>query len=488
MGLRTLYFWRDSRRTAFATEVKQLLSVSFIPARLFEPAVAVFLTGPFLPLEWSFYEGITQLAPGQAILVDAISSRVWRFWDADPSKMVRYKNENDYADHFRELFKNAVASRLRTIKPVGLSLSGGMDSGSIAATAGWLFQHNQVDQVQFRAYCYAFEELSDSDERHVSQGITSYYGLTQVDIPADQLWPLKDALVHGPDRDDPYISTFQALHDAVFARAQADGTGLLLAGYRGDEIVGSWAVDYLGMLFDRQWNTLLHELNAVCRDQNIGLWSAVRSRLISPIRWALWPHPGPRAWFASQKSPRYPSWIHPEFAERVHLADLLRDRFTSPRTLRRYGWYQRYNQIFSYPPVRVAIHAERMQAKYGIAYADPWSDRRLAEFVLAIPQWVVHRYTEPKRLAHRAIQGIFPPLLSHRPAKIEPVAVYRRGMNERAKNTIFDLIDNGVADERGYIDKAALREAYEQYLCGRMPRYDFWWPLTLELWLRKFWN
>ena len=270
MGLRTLYYWHDRQRLAFATEVKQLLTVPYIPTRLYEPAVAIFLTGPFLPLDWSFYEGIKQLAPAHALLADASGVRSWRYWDASLTYRLRYKHENDYADHFCELFKDAVACRLRSIRPIGLSLSGGMDSGSIAAAIGWLYKRNQVAQIPFRAYCYAFEELLSSDERHISRGITSHYGLTQVDVPADHLWPLNEYPLHGPGRDDPYISPYQVLHDAFLATAQADGIGLMLSGYRGDEIVGGWYVDYLGMLLDGQWQTLTHELTTLRQGQNRG--------------------------------------------------------------------------------------------------------------------------------------------------------------------------------------------------------------------------
>ena len=172
----------------------------------------------------------------------------------------------------------------------------------------------------------------------------------------------------------------------------------------------------------------------------------------------------------------------------MHLADLLRDRFYTPRTLRRYGWHQRYRQIFSSAAVRVAADTERMQASFGIAYADPWSDRRLAEFVLAAPQWIVHRYSEPKRLARQAMREIIPPNLAHQPAKITPATLYYRGFKERAVETIFDLIDHAVADDRGYIDKGTLRDAYEKYLRGITPRYEFWWAWSLEMWLRSFFS
>ena len=45
-----------------------------------------------------------------------------------------------------------------------------------------------------------------------------------------------------------------------------------------------------------------------------------------------------------------------------------------------------------------------------------------------------------------------------------------------------------VADDRGYIDKQVLRGTYEKFLQGIMPRYEFWWALSLEMWLRSFFS
>ena len=51
---------------------------------------------------------------------------------------------------------------------------------------------------------------------------------------------------------------------------------------------------------------------------------------------------------------------------------------------------------------------------------------------------------------------------------------------------MLDLIDGSRAAELGYVDPAGFRSAYEAYVAGGHMRHDLWWPLTLELWLRKY--
>ncbi|MDQ3661536.1 MAG: asparagine synthase-related protein, partial [Actinomycetota bacterium] len=136
MAMRALYYRVEPRRVLFGTEVKQILAVPGVPARIFEPAVGAYLAGPFGHMEWTFYEGISQLAPAHALVVDASGQRTWRYWDIDPDFRIEYPTEEEYVEHFLEVFLEAVRCRLRSTKPVGIFLSGGMDSGSIASAAG----------------------------------------------------------------------------------------------------------------------------------------------------------------------------------------------------------------------------------------------------------------------------------------------------------------------------------------------------------------
>jgi asparagine synthase (glutamine-hydrolysing) len=131
LGMRSLAYRVEAGRALFATEVKQILAVPGVPARIFEPAVAAFLSGRLPRPEWSFWEGIAQLAPAHAwTWEEGAGSRTWRYWDVDGGRRIRYRREEEYAEHFLELFRESVRARLRSVRPVGLLLSGGVDSGA----------------------------------------------------------------------------------------------------------------------------------------------------------------------------------------------------------------------------------------------------------------------------------------------------------------------------------------------------------------------
>ena len=478
MAIRAFYYRIEPHRLLFGTEVKQILAATEVPCRLFEPAVAAHLAGPYGRPEWSFYEGISQLPPAHALVADASGSRVHRYWDIDPEDRIRHRREEKYWEHFREEFTRAVRCRIRSVKPVAVSLSGGTDSGSIAAMAGWLRRRDQSLCPDLRAYCYAFDNRSQGDERHISDKIVRHYDLSVTEVPADQMWPLKDYPEHGPDRDDPFTGVYQALMDRTIEAARKDGAAVLLFGERGDEVVGTWVYDHLGLLATGRWKTLWGEFRAGAQVYGVPSHRLLQRELLRPLAsWAARPQ---------RRSQEFAPWIRPEFAARTGLRELISDNsaLTSYGSARQ----QRHNVIFSSNSMRRVVWIERSHAIFQLGFADPWSDRRVVQAVLSMPQWAVNRVAESKRLARQALRGVVPESVRLETRKTEPSQLFDLGLRRLARETVLNLVRDSHAASLGYIDSRALLDCYESFCAGKPMPYDFWWPLSLEMWLRRFWG
>jgi asparagine synthase (glutamine-hydrolysing) len=497
MGIRALYYRVEPRRVLFATEVKQVLAAPGVEARIFEPAVAAHLAGPFGLKDWSFYEGISQLAPAHTLVVDRRGHRSWRYWDIDPDHRIEYSTEEEYVEHFLEIFEEAVRCRLRSVKPIGILLSGGMDSGSIASMAGSILRRDgSGDWPDFHTYSWAYEALPDRDERHISEIIADHYGFPVTDVPADEAWPLKDYPAHAPDRDAPMIWYLQPLMDWSLTAASSQGVGLVLSGDRGDSAVGDWAFDHLGLLGSGQLRTLWEELRTHASLQNRPLSSMVARQLLKPFLLGRWPRGVGWALEKRQKlrgveaPPPYPDWVRPEFARRVGLAEVIEQ--SRPKSeISDYARRLRYEDIFSLAFFRLVSLDEQRRARFGLGYADPWGDRRLTSFVLAAPQWAIQWVREPKRIARQAMRGVMPERARHRAQKVgaaATVSVVDLGFKTHDRETILGLIKGSQAAARGYLDEDVLLRRYESFLRDERQPYDFWWPLTLEMWLRQHWS
>jgi asparagine synthase (glutamine-hydrolysing) len=494
LGMRSLVYRAEVGRTLLATEVKQILSVPGVPVRIFEPAVGVYLAGPYMPPEWTFYEGIERLAPAHALVVEGGEKRVWRYWDVDPGHRIRYRREEEYAEHFLEVFREAVRARLRSVHPVGLLLSGGVDSGSVAAVAGSLLRSGEAECPEFRAYSFAFEELVECDERAVSGPLAEHWGIPVTNVWADNLWPLKDYPAHGPDRDDPYLFVYQPLLDACLDAARADGCALVLSGDRGDLIAGEAIYDLPSLLWTGRWTTLLREMRTLSDWQDDSLGAIAGRQLWRPMRQELWPpERAPRlrrlaGQLAGRARRRHgvgePPWLVGRWRD-LDRAALKAQVDRSPSNLGAAA-RQRYRSVFSPMHMWGVGWSERMSALRGVGFSDAWSDRRIAEFVLALPQRVLNTVGGEKRLVRRALEPLLPPEVRQAMGKTDPYPLYSRALRVTAVPTIEKLFAASRSADREWLDSTVLADHYQAVADGASEHHCLWWAISTEAWLRAF--
>lgn len=498
MGMRSLYYRIEPTRFLFGTEVKQILAASNETPAIYEPMLGAWLAGYAGNLEWTFYQNIMQLPPAHALLMGAKKQRVWRYWDIDPDFQLRYAKEEEYAEHFLEIFKEAVRCRLRSVKPAGIFLSGGVDSGSAAATAGWLKKQDPTrDYPHFSAYSYAFETFAQCDERHISNEIAKHYHLPVINIPAETAYPLKDYPQHSPDQDEPLMGAYKALHDLTLAQAKADGIGVMFTGARGDQMMGGGVLDFLGLLLAGHWKILWHELQAYSEWKQVALQHTIKTHLLRPPLASLSHHQGVKQLHQQLKhltnrhkhsyTPTYPAWVSSEFSCRVKLADIVQQSCI-PSPVEGLARQQRYETVFGPMEMRVVTWNERNYAQFGISHEDAWSDRRLASFVLAVPQHLLNRLEEQKRLARQAMVGIIPENARQTMGKIYPSALYEYATRKQCQKTVLNLITRSQSELRGYLKEIELQNHYQKILKGEAEHSNFWCALTVEMWLRQHWS
>jgi asparagine synthase (glutamine-hydrolysing) len=499
LAMRALYYRVEPDRVLVATEAAQLLAVPGVPDEPDERTVAAYLAGNFGSLEWSYYRGIAQVAPSHAVAIGESGVRRWRFWDIDPERRISYPRPEEYAEHLRELFIDAVRARTAGGRTTGVLLSGGIDSGALASVAGWLM-HKEGAPPQLRSYSWDFGTLTQCDERHISRHIVEAYGLVSTDVPVEDAGPLAGYPAHAPDVDDPFHGHFQTMLDRGFERAREDGVGPLFTGMRGDLTIGPVDADYVTLLRGGRLVALAGELR---RHRSLGVdtlgailrrdvlpqasWLARRSAVANWARFALGrTSVRPSTVRGGPDTERLPPWIRPELAERVRLDELVRLYAETPAPpvagpLRR----RRYETIFTPMHLRWAVSHERRVARFGMEAVDAWSDRRIAEFCVAVPQQALNApYSVDKRLVREAFAGIMPDPFLSQAGKTLSSPLFHRGL-AKAAPLIRRLLADSRADAVGWLDAAVLTAAFDRSINdGAAPPGKLWWALSVEWWLR----
>jgi asparagine synthase (glutamine-hydrolysing) len=503
MGVRPFYYHAGERVFAFASEIKALLALPTIPRRLNELQVAYYIEGILDDNEITFYDGILRLPAGHSLMIERERLHRTRYWDLAAVPEIRYDNDAEYAEAFRELFSESVRCRTRSALPVGAALSGGLDSSAVVCTArGLLAGSRRLPLDTFSAIFPSLPEeaLRVIDERVYMQTVIDQGGLRPYFVRADRLSPLVDLdriawhLDQAPMGYNAYMSW------GLYAAAHRRGCRVYLEGFGGDEIGGGHV---LFPLYDHarrgEWQTfasdvraLQHRARALPRRILAGIaypqlselarrgdwpaWQQAADRLSADfgVRWwklalrfGLVPRIVPRRLLDSVAARRRKRTdlqiINRAFARRVglhqHMKRLRANGIPDGATAR-----QMHQREFPTPLTEHVMEmANTLSAAFAVVPVYPFLDRRLIEFCTAIPAAQQIRDGWPRSLVRRAMEGVIPEQIRQRVRKQDLSPNFELGMRHHDRPLIEATLRELPPEIGGYLDLAAVRAARKRF-------------------------
>ena len=134
LGIKPLYYELTSEQIVWGSEIKVVLACPGVGARFDRTVLPEYLAFGYLSGEQTFYSGIRKLMPGHWMEVDPSGQvRIERYWDLPVTQSERSQPESYYIQTYREMLEQAVSSHLMSDVPLGVFLSGGVDSSVVAA-------------------------------------------------------------------------------------------------------------------------------------------------------------------------------------------------------------------------------------------------------------------------------------------------------------------------------------------------------------------
>ncbi len=434
-----------------------------ISDELNEAAIADFLLfGLNQDVATTTFRDIQRLPAAHCLSVTEDEIRIERYWSPPIDGRIRYRRAEDYIEHFQSVLQAAVADRLRTER-VGIFLSGGRDSGAVAATARGL-STSSSGAADLRAYTMVHESLFADREGEYARETAEFLGIPirLMSLGGQQLFDGYDdselSLPEPVDHPCP-AEVFDQLRD-ISAECR-----VVLTGDGGDELMYFQMWPYAKNLLRRgEWRLCCAEMAHFLWIRPFP-WKGIRQRVMRFVG-------------RDQTAPVLPQWIAPDFGRRVNLENRWDEGNQQPGLLR-HPTVPKAHAFLSLPQwPRLFEAGDPGMTHFPVEMRYPFLDLRIVDFLLAIPPFP---WSFQKSLLRRAMADCLPEHIRRRPKTPlldDPlVAMLQRPEGARVH-------DVGLDEEMDrYINRSAfapLSNATTSACAALAIR-----PLLLNFWLRS---
>ena len=396
-GIKPFYYAEIGSTFVFSNTLNCVRLHPAVPDELNDDAVLDFLiTGLNCDNSSTTFQAVRRLPPAHCMKVSTAGIRMRRYWSLPVDGRIRYRRAEEYVEHFQSLMQQAVADRLRTDR-VGIFLSGGLDSPTIAAAARQLAPANS-GAVDLRAYTVVYESLIPDEEGPLAQEVADFLRIPIRFLALDYLKPFESW-------NEPEITWPEPVEDPFFAgifdqfRMVASDCRVALSGQGGDDIMNFQMRPYVKDLVRRQeWAQLLSDVPQFLRMRRFP-WRGLMRRTQKMFG------RGPLA-------PIVPEWLSPRWARTTNIRNRWEAR-TAIRDTRVHPVLPRAQAVLGQPQWTLLFEiSDPGLTRCPVEVRHPFLDLRIVEYLLALPPFP---WFFGKTLLRRAMAGRLPDRILARP-------------------------------------------------------------------------
>ena len=486
IGKKPLYFWQHAGLFLFASEIKALLVHPAVSREVDWEAFHHYLAFGYTPADRSIFAGIAKLPPAHtATLLDG-TLKLERYWTLPQVAHEPRLSAAEAADRIRHALREAVRLRLESDVPLGVFLSGGIDSSAVVASM------REVTGQRIATFSIGFGRAVPSfDELPYARMVARRF---ETDHHEEILEPKVADLLHTIVRhfDEPFADS-SAIPTFVVAQATAHHVKVVLSGIGGDETFAGYP-RYLGVRLSERYAKLprwfrsaggsvaSHLLRESDRSRNWGDWA--------------------RRFIAGAEQPlpdRYIGWTR--FFSEAELGDLVTPAVrrlwqadiegTHRRAFADHAYDDPVDGAFridlsTYLPDDLLVMADRMSMAHSLELRAPFCDHRVVEESLRIPPSTKIPGFRLKGLLKAAFADVLPPpVLSHR--KQGFMIPLGRWLRTELHDVMEELLAPDRVRARGLFRPDAVETLKREHLAETRSHSDRLWTLMmLELWMGEY--
>ena len=485
MGIKPLYYFQSDRYFIFASEVRTLLGTGLVPRSINAAGLVNYLTFGSLYDPNTLVENVTALPPGHSLTWKGGQTTVAQYWDMvepdSPAPSVA-ETRSESESQIAAMLDECVRTQLVSDVPVGLFLSGGIDSSSLAAIL------NRTS-LKLSTFSIVFRE-ADYSEAEYSRAIAKQFRTDHHEIMVSQsdLFAAIDPAIHAMDQ--PTIDGINTYF--VSERTRAAGLKVALSGLGGDEVFAGYSTFRTVPRMERfahAWKNVPASLRAPlanmfaaitpASDQNRKLTALLRNgkSIVHPYFLA-------RMLFTPEEQNKLIPAIKTDSAIFSLAEKPLTESVTRAHSLDPVNRVS-YLEARCYMLNTLLRDSDSMSMAHGLEVRVPLIDHQLARRVLALPgRWKLDART-PKPLLVHALHGELPDNIVHRPKRgfTLPFEHWLRDAMRPKVEESLRKIGDGVLGS--LISEPAARGVWQDFLAGRTSWSRPWSLYVLQRWCEQ---
>jgi asparagine synthase (glutamine-hydrolysing) len=487
LGVKPLYYYHaENGSLLFSSEIKSLLASEEVRPQLNYAALPDYLANHATSGDTTLFRGVKRLLPGHTLLWRDGAIHIERYWDISFDDSFHGRKDADLVEEWVELFRESVRLRLMADVPLGMFLSGGIDSSAIAAVM------SRMVPDRIKTFSVAFEER-EANELQYARTVAKAFNTDhhEVIVSAEQMfaalprliWHEDEPIAHPSSIPLFFVSDLASQHVKVVLTGE--GSDELLAGY------GRYRKTVYNLKFGRAYGA---SIPAVIRK---GAQSAI-NRVSTEVR-------------LRQKLDRtflmVPSDIESIYFDNFAVFNRGRQRdMLSRETIDKAGEQDPYatiskvmegvkdasllNQLL-YVDSKTYLHEllmkqDQMSMAASIESRVPFLDHKLVEFTSRLPEHLKLNGWTTKYVLRKSMQGVLPQEILKRPKMGFPVPLARWFKNEFA-HVLDEYVLGRRAVDRGIFKPEYTRTIVKEHRSGRFDHSERLWSLmNFEIWMRAF--
>jgi asparagine synthase (glutamine-hydrolysing) len=487
LGIKPLYFLLTDEHLLFASEIKALLAHPEVRAEFNRDVLPEYLAFGYLSGPRTMFTGIKKLLPGHTIEIDESGDiRIQQYWDLPQNAKQQANSEKYYVDTYRELLEGSVASHLMSDVPLGVFLSGGLDSSAIAALM------SKIRKEPIETFAVGYDEEAYSELRYariVAEHIGSVH--YEVRVSSKEFFGALPKLIWHEDEPIVWPSSVPLY---FVARLASERVKVVLTGEGSDETLGGYARypwTIWNSRFDHIYRSVVpSRLRKRIREQ-IGdsgrLGAAARRRLQHTFLGR----------DAESWSSFYFDSFYCAFSESDQTDLLLPERQggSGSAYLDNLAYWESakgdlldrllYTDIKTYL-VELCMKQDQMSMAASIESRVPFLDHVLVEFAASIPARFKTRGMSGKLILKSAVKDLLPESIIHRRKMGFPTPLAKWILGPQLE-TLEKMLLSPHSMGRGLFRPEAVRRLFAEHRANRRDHSDrIWRLLNLEIWHRVF--